>query len=59
MSKTMNKFSPEVRQRAIRMVLDHERDLSLAPFLVRPLSERPGQSGARLINAMALIKTGG
>ena len=26
MSKTANKFAPEVRARAIRMVLDHERD---------------------------------
>jgi transposase len=26
MSKTTNKFSPEVRQRAVRMVLDHECD---------------------------------
>ena len=26
MSKTTNKFSPEVRNRAIRMVLDHEAD---------------------------------
>ena len=25
-SKTTNKFSPEVRARAVRMVLDHERD---------------------------------
>jgi transposase len=25
-SKTTNKFSPEVRERAVRMVLDHERD---------------------------------
>ena len=25
MSKTTNKFAPEVRDRAIRMVLDHER----------------------------------
>lgn len=24
MSKTTNKFSPEVRERAVRMVLDHE-----------------------------------
>ena len=24
MSKTTNKFSPEVRQRAVRLVLDHE-----------------------------------
>jgi len=26
MSKTTNKFSPEVRERAVRMVVDHERD---------------------------------
>jgi hypothetical protein len=25
MSKTTNKFAPEVRERAVRMVLDHER----------------------------------
>ena len=25
-SKTTNKFSPEVRTRAVRMVLDHEKD---------------------------------
>ena len=25
-SKTTNKFSPEVRERAVRMVLDHEKD---------------------------------
>ncbi|MGI4794744.1 MAG: IS3 family transposase, partial [Janthinobacterium lividum] len=26
MSKTTNKFAPEVRERAVRMVLDLERD---------------------------------
>lgn len=26
MSKTTNKFAPEVRERAVRMVLDHEAD---------------------------------
>ena len=26
MSKTTNRFSPEVRARAVRMVLDHERE---------------------------------
>jgi transposase len=26
MSKTTNKFSPEVRERAIRLVLDHQRE---------------------------------
>ncbi len=27
-SKTTNKYAPEVRERAVRMVLDHERDHS-------------------------------
>jgi transposase-like protein len=26
MSKTTNKYAPEVRERAVRMVLDHEQD---------------------------------
>ena len=26
MSKTTNKFAPEVRERVVRMVVDHERD---------------------------------
>ncbi len=26
MSKTTNKYAPEVRERAVRMVLDHEKD---------------------------------
>ena len=26
MSKTRNKFSPEVRSRAVRLVLDHEHE---------------------------------
>nr|WP_075293294.1 DUF6766 family protein [Pararhizobium arenae] len=34
MSKTTNKFSPEVRQRAIRMVLDHDEFLSTAVIVV-------------------------
>ena len=29
-SKTTNKFSPEVRARAVRMVLDHEQRASVA-----------------------------
>ena len=30
MSKTTNKFSPEVRARAVRMILDHEGEAALA-----------------------------
>lgn len=26
MSKTTNKYAPQVRERAVRMVLEHERD---------------------------------
>ncbi|EIZ78376.1 hypothetical protein WSK_3121 [Novosphingobium sp. Rr 2-17] len=29
MSKTSDKFSPEVRARAVRMILDHEADYPL------------------------------
>lgn len=28
MSKTANRFSPEVRAQAVRLVLDHEKDIS-------------------------------
>ena len=36
-SKTTNKSAPEVRERAERMVLDHERDRPIR----RPLRARP------------------
>lgn len=29
MSKTTNRFSPEVRARAVRLVLDHEKEHSI------------------------------
>ena len=28
---TNNKYAPEVRERAVRMVLDHERELEVVP----------------------------
>lgn len=42
MSKTTNKFSPEVRDRAVRMVFDHERDYPSRWAAVVSISEKIG-----------------
>lgn len=44
MSKTTNKFSPEVRGRAVRMVLEHEQDHPSRWAAVVSISEKIGCS---------------
>ena len=42
MSKTTNKFSPEVRERSVRMVLDHEGDYPSRWAAVVSVAEKIG-----------------
>jgi transposase-like protein len=49
MSKTTNKFAAEVRQRAIRMVLDHEGDYPSRWAAIISVAEKIGCSGHTLL----------
>jgi transposase-like protein len=47
-SKTTNKFSPEVRDRAVRMVLEHERDHPSRWAAIVSIAEKIGCTGQTL-----------